>query len=110
MIDLIKNILLILLLIFTLSYREVQILIDRGSWKASEHLNVFWYTQWDGFWKLWDSFHVSNGIVVLIVCYIISKYVTKFKLRFLGKYQTIVLTVIYWFVFMQIRNLFMEII
>ncbi len=103
------NILLIIFLIAVVSWREVQILIDRGSWKASEHLNVFWYTQWDSWWlgKL-DSFHVSNGIVVLIICYIISKYVTKFKLKFLGKYQVIILTIAYWFAFMQLRNLFIE--
>ena len=100
----------LLLLIAVLSWREVQILIDRGSWKASEHLNVFWYTEWDGFWKLFDSFHLSNGVVVLIICYIVSRYIVSFKLKFLGRYQTAALTVVGWVVFMQIRNLFMMII
>ena len=104
-----KNTLLIISLVFAVSYREVQILIDRGSWKAIDHLNIFWYTQWDGFWKLWDSFHISNGIATMIMCYIISEYMISFKIKFLGKTQTIVLTVALWIVWMQARNLFMNV-
>jgi len=99
--------LFIILLIALFSYREVQIIIDRGDWKAAEHLNIFWYTDWKGFWKLWDSFHVSNGLITLIITYIIAKYVVRFKIKFLGKYQTVVLMVVFWFIWMQIRNLFM---
>ena len=102
--------LILILLIALFSYREVQILIDRGSWRATEHLDIYWYTGWDGFWKLWDSFHLSNGIITMIICYIVSKYVVKFKVGFLGKYQTTALTVVGWFIFMQIRNLFMGLI
>ena len=101
---------LIILLIALFSYREVQILINRGSWRAADHLNIYWYTQWDEFWKLADSFHVSNGIITLIICYIIAKYIVKFKIKFLGKYQTVVLTVVLWVVWMQIRDLFMGVI
>ena len=101
---------LALLAIAILSWREVQTLIDRGSWRAEEHLNIFWYTKWDGFWKLWDSFHISNGMATMILCYFFTRYAVKFKIKFLGKYQTAVLTVAFWFVWMQARNLFMTII
>ena len=101
---------LLVIAILIFSWREVQILIDRGSWRAEEHLNVFWHTKWDGVWKLWDSFHVSNGMATMILCYFFSAYTIKFKIKFLGKYQTAVLTVVLWLVWMQVRNLFMLII
>ena len=100
---------ILILLIFVMSYREVQILIDRGSWRAEEHLNIFWYIEQKGFKRLWDSFHVSNGIITIIICYIIAEYVVEFQILFLGDYQTAVLTVVSWFIWFQIRNLFMEI-
>lgn len=100
---------LIILLIAVLSYREVQILIDRGSWKEKDHPKIFWYIEQKGFKRLWDSLHVSNGIITMIICYIIAEYVVEFQILFLGDYQTAVLTVVGWVVFMQIRNLFMEI-
>jgi len=101
---------LLLLAIAIFSWREVQILIDRGSWRAEEHLNVFWYTKWGGAWKLWDSFHVSNGMATMIMCYFFSAYAVKFKIKFLGKYQIAVLTILFWVVWMQIRNIFMGVI
>ena len=104
-----KNTILIIALVFTVSYREVQTLIDRGSWKAIDHLNIFWYTAWDSAWKLWDSFHVSNGIATMIMCYIISEYMINFKIKFLGKFQTAVLTILIWVAWMQVRNLFMNV-
>ena len=100
---------ILILLIFVMSYREVQILIDRGSWKAIDHFNIFWYTEWDEYWKLWDSFHVSNGIVIMIICLLFLQYVVKFKIEVLGKYQTVALLLPLWFAVMQLRNLFMEI-
>lgn len=101
---------LLLLTIVILSWREVQILIDRGSWRAEEHLNVFWYTKWDGFWKLWDSFHLSNGLATMIMCYFFTRYIFTYKIKFLGKYQIVILTPIFWIIWMQIRNLFMRMI
>lgn len=102
--------LLLLVAVLIFSWREVQILIDRGSWRAEEHLNVFWYTNWDGIWKLWDSFHVSNGISTMILCYFFSAYAIEFKIKFLGKWQTAILTVVLWVVWMQVRNLSMGVI
>ena len=100
----------LILLIFVMSYREVQILIDRGSWKAIDHLNIFWYTDWQGSWKLWDSFHLSNGLIVLILVYL---FTTSMSLTFnIIKNKTLNLTIhvaVYWVIFMQLRNLFMEI-
>ena len=102
--------LILILLIALFSYREVQILMDRGSWKAEDHLKIFWHIEQKGFKRLWDSFHVSNGIITMIICYIIAEYVVGFQILFLGDYQTAVLTVAFWIVWMQIRDLFMEII
>ncbi len=102
------NIFLILFLIALVSWREVQILIDRGSWRAYEHLNIFWYTNQNDWWeKNFDSFHVSNGVATMVVCYFIARYVFSFNIKFLGKVQTTVLTLLFWVIGMQIRNLFM---
>ena len=92
-----------------MSYREVQILVDRGSWKAEDHLKIFWYIEQKGFKRLWDSFHVSNGIITMIICYLIAEYVVEFQILFLSDYQTAVLTVAFWIVWMQIRDLFMKV-
>ena len=101
---------ILILLIALFSYREVQILIDRGSWIPAEHLKIFWYIKQKGFKRIWDSFHVSNGIITMIICYIVAEYVVEFQILFLGDYQTAVLTVVGWVLFMQIRNLFMGLI
>jgi len=97
------------MLIAVLAWREVQILIDRGSWKAEDHKKIFWYIDWKSKWKNFDSFHVSNGIAVLIICYIVAENYQVISLPFLNGYQVIALTVVYWIVFMQIRNLIMKI-
>ena len=101
-----------ILLIFVMSYREVQILIDRKSWQAIDHLNIFWYTDQNAEWWISqrDSFHVSNGLIVLIMVYL---FTTSMSLTFnIIKNKTLNLTIhvaVYWVIFMQLRNLFMEI-
>ena len=110
MVKYIKGTFLVVLMILLQSWREVQILIDRGSWRAEEHLNVFWYTDWQSFWKLWDSFHVSNGLFTLILSYLIVRYVFNVRLQFLGKFNFLIFMVVFWFCWMQLRDLFMGVI
>ena len=99
-----------LILIGILSWREVQILIDRGSWKADDYHNLFWYISWKSKWKDFDSFHVANGLATLIICYIIAVNYQLIVLNYLGDYQFIALAIIYWLIWMYIRNIFMHII
>ena len=106
MIDLI----LIALLIAVLAWREVQILIDRGSWKDWDYHKLFWYTDWQGKWKNWDSFHVSNGLATLIIIYLIKGYLPEALYVFCQPLTDILHTIAYWLIWMQIRNLFMHII
>ena len=103
---------LIILLIAVLSWREVQILIDRGSWKARDYRRLFWYTDQNSkekyLWlfpkKNWDSFHVSNGLATLIIIILIKGYLPH-------PYLDVWFYVpVYWLVWMQIRNLFMHVI
>jgi len=100
----------LILLIFVLSYREVQILIDRGSWKAEDHKKIFWYISWKSKWKNFDSFHVSNGIATLIMIYL---FTTSMSLTYeILANEALNLTIhvgIYWLIWMQLRNLIMKI-
>jgi len=109
------NIILIILLIAVLAWREVQILIDRGSWKREDYHNLFWYTDWKSKWKNWDSFHVSNGIATILILLIWASksYVslTELIVPSLADVQPIGIAldiVIYWLIWMQIRNVFMH--
>jgi len=101
---------LIILLIAVQAWREIQILIDRKSYKAEDYRKLFWYTDWRSKWKNWDSFHVSNGIATLIICYFISLHLDSIgMLTGLSHWVIPFLnTIAYWLIWMQIRNLFMK--
>ena len=104
---------LLILLIFVMSYREVQILIDRGSWrKENLRFNPYWYLSQQRWYKNFDSFHVSNGLIVLIVCYFVASYVVSITMLIgLSSWGGLIIdTVLYWVIFMQARNLFMKLI
>ena len=104
--------LLIILSIIIAAYREVQILIDRGSWKAKNYWDVFWYKAQTGWKRLFDSFHASNGLYVLIISYLLadSKKYQFFTLEFLKDFELYVITIIYWITWMYVRNIGMHII
>jgi len=110
---------LIILLIAVLSWREVQILIDRDSWKDWDYRKLFWYTDQNSKEKiLWvipkknlDSFHVSNGIATLIIIELLVQYLPKPVSieQYVGIFIENQLYVIaYWLLWMQIRNWFMK--
>ena len=100
----------LILFIAVLSWREVQILIDRGSWKAEDYHKLFWYIHWESKWKNWDSFHVSNGLFTLILVYILyTNNNLPELLCIINQFITDILHIIaYWLIWMQIRNLFMK--
>ena len=91
------NIILIILLIAVLSWREVQILIDRGSWKAEDYHKLFWYTEHNSMWKDWDSFHFASGLAVLIICIIITTPDAVFQIYIINQFWTIIANIVlYW--------------
>ena len=103
------------LLIAVLAWREVQILIDRDSWKAENYRKLFWYTHWKSKWKNWDSFHVSNGLATILILLIgaskSSASLTGLIIPSLVDVQPVGIAldiIIYWLIWMQLRNLFMH--
>ena len=111
------SIILIVLLIAVVSWREVQILIDRGSWKAEDYHKLFWYIHWESKWKNFDSFHVASGLFVLILVYILytSPNIPELLNPILALFSDIRLffafdIIIYWFLFHWLRNIFMHIV
>lgn len=99
----------LLIFVIGLSYREVQILIDRGSWKKEDYWIPIWYTKLNTFWKNWDSFHAIHGLAILGLMEYLVEYLPKYNFTFLAdwiNYQLYV--VVYWLIFFQIRNLFMH--
>lgn len=98
--ELYKEMIYLLIILALLSaYREVQILIDRGSWRKEDYRNIFWKTDWQSKWKNLDSFHVSNGLFILLMLYAMS-------------IDSIIwyLVPVYWFGFFYVRNIGLHII
>jgi len=91
------------------SYREVQILIDRGSWSEIDTWIPLWYIDWTSPWKNFDSFHFIHGLAIVFLFEFAVNHLPKYKIKFLAvwfDYQ--VWVVAYWIVFFQLRNLFMH--
>jgi len=92
------------LLIAVLSWREVQILIDRKSWKKENlRFNPYWYIDWKRWYKNFDSYHVSGGLVTLIIIYLIRDDLWQP----IELYEPLYI-VAYWLIWMQLRNFFMK--
>ena len=109
----------LILLIFVMSYREVQILIDRGSWKKENlRFNPYWYIPQDKWYKNFDSFHVANGLAVLLILGLVfigdDLFTTSMSLTsdiLMNRALNLTISVsIYWVIIMQIRNLVMKLI
>ena len=105
-----------LLIACSLGYREVQVLIERGSWKWESYWKrLYWFTnQNDPNEKDKDSFHVSNGFTVTLISFL-EALVIYFGYYF---YTGIILywwwipiyTVIFWIGQFWIRNIWMHIV
>ena len=101
----------LILLIAVLSYREVLHLIQRGSWKDWDYWNVFWYTEHNSMWKDFDSYHISSGLAVLIICIIITTPDVVFQIYIINQFWTIIANIVlYWLAIHWLRNIFMHII
>ena len=102
----------IILLIATLSYREVLILIDRGSWKKENlRFNPYWYIPQDKWYKNFDSYHSSNGLAVLILVYLFTTSMSlTYEILANSELNLMIHVAVYWVVFFQIRNLVMKLI
>ena len=111
------------LLIAVLAWREWQILLE-WRWKDREDKKTwlpFWETNpnkfknkfLSGIWKNLDSFHVSNGLATLMFCVVIIGSNLTYQLRFDALSDAVndaANIIAYWFIWMQIRNLFVKII
>ncbi|MBK7380480.1 MAG: hypothetical protein IPJ03_16115 [Ignavibacteriales bacterium] len=102
---------LLVLLIAVASYREIQILVDRGSWSIDKTWLKFWYIDWTSFWKNFDSYHTLWGLFVLILSTIlvISEIVPKVYLwtDFITLWGNVCLS---WVGINYVRNLFLHIV
>ncbi len=109
---------ILILLIAVLGWREVQILIDRGSWKKEKlRFNPYWYIDQNSKKKILgliliknlDSFHVANGLTVLMFCIIIVSSNLTYQIYIISQFWTIIVNIgLYWLIWMQLRNLFMK--
>lgn len=90
---------LLIILAILSAYREVQILIERGSWRKEDYRNIFWYTDWKSWLKNFDSFHVSNGLFVLVMFFAMSIDTITWYL-----------VPLYWLGFFYVRNIGLHII
>jgi len=112
------NYFLIILLIVIASWREVQILIDRDSWKGTSRIPL-WYIDQNSKEKiLWlfpkknlDSFHVSNGLFTLILIHILytNNILPELLYVFCDTLTHILHIIAYWLIWMQIRNIVMKV-
>ena len=100
------------LLIAVLSYREVLHLIQRGSWYDWNYRNVFWFTDQDGKWKNWDSFHFANGLATLIIIEMVIDNLLQIPIaQYVGEFVQVQLHVlIYWVLWMWFRNIWMHVV
>ena len=90
-------------------YREVQVLIERGSWKWEDYKKrLYWFTNQVDDDKDEDSFHISNGFTFVLISFLES-LVLYFALDF-NWYWILIYTVIFWFGQFWIRNIWMHIV
>jgi len=101
----------LVLFVIAISYREVQILIDRGSWKKENYWIPLWYIKWTSKWKNFDSFHSIMGLAVLFLLEFAVAYLPKYYLGFLPDWINYQLwVIIYWAILYQLRNLLMHVV
>jgi hypothetical protein len=93
----------------SLGYREVQVLIERGSWSWDDYWDkLYWFTNQAGKDKDKDSFHVSNGFTVLIIS-VLASLVLYFAYH-LEWWWILIYTAIFWVGIFWIRNIWMHIV
>jgi len=105
----------VFVLAFLSAYREIEILINRGSRKI-EHFKIkFWQTDHNSIWKNFDSFHVMGGLFTVVMFY--AFYLSYSEPYFLILFNitnsvldVAIFIIAYWVLFYYIRNLFMHII
>ena len=89
-------------------YREVQILVSRGSWRWIRFKKwLYKFTDQNSNDKNEDSFHISNGIVVVIVSLAFSFII--YLILNLAWYWILINTVLFWVFIFYIRNVAMHV-
>ena len=94
-------------------WREVEILIQRGSYDPKAFWNVYWNwkPQFFNVKVKIDSFHFANGLFVLVLCMFLQYYDGEvIALNILSNFKDVASIIIYWLYFMYIRNIMMHII
>ncbi len=89
-------------------YREVQILVSRGSWRWIRFKKwLYKFTDQNSNDKNEDSFHISNGIAVVIVSLAFS-FIIYLVLN-LAWWWILINTVLFWVFIFYIRNVTMHV-
>ena len=112
---------ILILLIAVLSWREIQHLLERGSYRyGALRFNPYWYFDQNSKEKvLWvipkknlDSFHVANGVATILILEVVIHYLPMYTFSIQSGlvYELIIQAYVglYWLIWMQIRNLFMK--
>lgn len=103
--------LLLILLIFILAWREVLHLCERGSWNFEDYRIPVWYIHWRSKWKVFDTFHLTNGLITLIFIYLLLMNPNIYKLYVIYDIVSLVVNIIaYWIIWMWLRNIFMHVV
>jgi len=94
---------------FFSGHREVQILIERGSWKWIRFKKwLYWFTDQNKNGKNEDSFHISNGLVFTGIAFFVAQVLPLVPLF---EYWTTLFgnTIMWWLIFMYLRNVTMHV-
>lgn len=102
--------LIIIILAILSAYREVGILIDRGSWHPEVTWLKFWDIEWTSIWRVFDPHHFAYGLSILIFFLTISFQFTNLSYPLIDWLNSIAVAVTYWFIFFYVRNIGMHII
>ncbi|MBK7381707.1 MAG: hypothetical protein IPJ03_22465 [Ignavibacteriales bacterium] len=102
---------LILIVLALLSaYREVGVLIDRGSWDKEVTWLKFWDVDWKSTWRVFDPHHFSYGLSILIFFLTIAYQPVNLSYPLISWLNSIAVAVTYWFIFFYVRNIGLHII
>ena len=90
---------LLIILAILSAWEEVQQMVQRKSWKREDYRYPEWTTKHDSIWKNWDSHHFAFGLFILAMFFAMSISAITWYL-----------VPLYWFGFMQVRNIGLHII
>lgn len=101
------NYIYFILMALASAWEELQQLVQRGSWNKDMFYSfLFWETDWNSFWSVFDSHHFAFGLFIVMAFMFVRQ--TYFKL--INTFWTLVAHMaIYFIAFFWIRNIGMHI-